>query len=579
MYALQALSLSRKLSYSKGMADAYVKIGLVEDTYSNYDTSAVYFDSAVHVFEKINDKAGVAVALNNTGNSFRNRGLFDKSFEFYMKALKIRESIGDHRGISDSYNDLGNIFSNQGKYQQSLPYFHKAIEAAEKIKYESGIAIPSVNLGGAYKKIADQELESGKIDSSLFIKKLDSASYFINKAYGAAVRMNNKRIEAYSLVNIATVNVDLKKYDLALKNYLQSATVMEEMGDKYGLAYCMGGIGEIYTFQKKYPLALKYQDTCRQIAIETEAKDLLQQTYLSMSDTYHAMNDDQSAYLYHKKYADLKDSVLNEESTKQIAEMQTKYETEKKEQQINLLNKDKELQSAQLNRQQMIIWSVAGGLLTVLVLSIFIFRERRKSEKLLLNILPVETAKELKAKGKAAAKHYDSVTVMFTDFKGFTSIAEKLSAEELVRELDMLFKKFDEIISKYQIEKIKTIGDAYMCASGLPTVNKDHAEIIVNAALDMQEWVVKQNNQWKMRIGIHSGPVTAGVVGDKKFAFDIWGDTVNTASRMESSGEPNAVNVSEATYQLVKEKFQFESRGKIPAKNKGEIEMFYVKRK
>ena len=212
----------------------------------------------------------------------------------------------------------------------------------------------------------------------------------------------------------------------------------------------------------------------------------------------------------------------------------------------------------------------------VLILSIFIFRERKKSEKLLLNILPIETARELKRNGKAKARHYESVTVMFTDFKGFTNIAEKLSAEELVSELDFLFKKFDEIISKYNIEKMKTIGDAYMCASGLPTPNSNHAENIVLAGIEIQNWMISQNNKWQLRMGIHSGPVTAGVVGDKKFAYDIWGDTVNTASRMESSGEAGKINISGATYELVRDKFTCEFRGKILAKNKGEIEMYFL---
>ena len=173
---------------------------------------------------------------------------------------------------------------------------------------------------------------------------------------------------------------------------------------------------------------------------------------------------------------------------------------------------------------------------------------------------------------------------MFTDFKGFTTIAEKLSAEELVSELDFLFKKFDEIISRYNIEKIKTIGDAYMCASGLPTPNTNHAENIVKAAVEIQTWMKEQNNKpvvsgvepWQLRIGVHSGSVTAGVVGDKKFAYDIWGDTVNTASRMESSGVAEKINISGVTHQLIKDKFSCSFRGKISAKNKGEIEMYFV---
>jgi len=163
--------------------------------------------------------------------------------------------------------------------------------------------------------------------------------------------------------------------------------------------------------------------------------------------------------------------------------------------------------------------------------------------------------------------------------------AEKLSAEELVNELDFLFKKFDAIISKYNIEKIKTIGDAYMCASGLPTPNTDHAENIVSASIEIQQWMNRPSPQgegmgvrWQLRIGIHSGPVTAGVVGDKKFAYDIWGDTVNTASCMESSGEAGKINISGATHELIKDKFALNFRGKIPAKNKGEIEMYCVER-
>jgi len=190
----------------------------------------------------------------------------------------------------------------------------------------------------------------------------------------------------------------------------------------------------------------------------------------------------------------------------------------------------------------------------------------------------------LKAHGKAKAKHYEQVTVMFTDFKGFTTIAEKLSAEELVSELYFLFKKFDEIISKYPIEKIKTIGDAYMCAGGLPTANNTNAKDIVNAAIEIQHWMSELKTKdsrlktWELRIGIHTGSVTAGVVGDKKFAYDIWGDTVNTASRMESSGEAGRINISGTTYQLIKGQFNCEFRGKIPAKNKGEIEMYFVEK-
>ena len=211
-------------------------------------------------------------------------------------------------------------------------------------------------------------------------------------------------------------------------------------------------------------------------------------------------------------------------------------------------------------------------------------QEQERSEKLLLNILPPAIAQELKEKGKAIARRYEESTVLFTDFKNFTNIAERLSPEELVSQLDFYFKGFDAIIKKYNIEKIKTIGDAYMCAAGL-SGKKSDATAMVKAAYEMKEFMKtaqyeKEANSlpfFEARIGIHTGPVVAGVVGDDKFAYDIWGDTVNIAARMEQHCEPGEINISESTYWQVRYTFDCQYRGKIHAKNKGEIDMYYVK--
>lgn len=208
-------------------------------------------------------------------------------------------------------------------------------------------------------------------------------------------------------------------------------------------------------------------------------------------------------------------------------------------------------------------------------------QEKRKSDELLLNILPFETAEELKEKGYSEAKQYDMVTVLFTDFINFTNAAEHMKPKELVGELHECFKAFDNIISKYNIEKIKTIGDAYLAVNGLPNAAPRHAENIVRAALEIRAFMQVRKSKigdktFEVRVGIHSGPVVAGIVGVKKFGYDIWGDTVNTAARMEQHSEGGKINISQTTYDMVKELFNCEYRGEIVAKNKGAMHMYFV---
>ncbi len=269
-----------------------------------------------------------------------------------------------------------------------------------------------------------------------------------------------------------------------------------------------------------------------------------------------------------------------------------------------LLGKDKEVQAKEIQKQKLMRNSFMGGFaLVALFAGVFFFQrnrismEKARSDELLLNILPEEVAEELKNTGAAEAKHFDQATILFTDFKGFTQASEKMSPQELVEELNTCFKAFDHIITTRGIEKIKSIGDAYMCAGGLPDPKSSTPADVVHAALEMQSFMKQRKTErdaqgkpaFEMRVGIHTGPVVAGIVGVKKFAYDIWGDTVNIASRMESSGEVGQVNISESTYALVKKamevrdgkevtSFSFTPRGKVHAKGKGEMEMYFVRR-
>jgi adenylate cyclase len=222
--------------------------------------------------------------------------------------------------------------------------------------------------------------------------------------------------------------------------------------------------------------------------------------------------------------------------------------------------------------------------IVVIVLAKNLNQERKKSDRLLLNILPESIARELQKNDRVQPLHYDTASVLFTDFVGFTRIAESLTPEELIEELDNCFRQFDRIARKHKLEKIKTIGDAYMAVGGIPEPNVTHAIDCVLAALEIGRLMTQLREEkkaankpyWQLRLGIHSGRLVAGVIGREKFAYDVWGDTVNTASRLESSGQADRINISRATYEQVEEFFVCEYRGQVAAKNKGDIDMYFV---
>lgn len=284
-----------------------------------------------------------------------------------------------------------------------------------------------------------------------------------------------------------------------------------------------------------------------------------------------------SLYLAWKFATINKELKNNLEQVKTLSEQTIRQEQEKKhmlETQNELLEREVVVRTAEIREQKSEIEKQHDELK----------KEKEKSDTLLLNILPEEVAAELKDKGHTAARSFNDVTVLFTDFVDFTKAGERMSAQELVDELHICFKTFDEIISRHKIEKIKTIGDAYLAVSGLPISDPNHAVNMVTAALEIQQFMAERKSMldvqtFEIRIGIHSGSVVAGIVGIKKFAYDIWGDAVNTAARMEQSSEAGKINISENTYQLVKDGFICTYRGAISAKNKGDLNMYFVEKR
>ena len=315
----------------------------------------------------------------------------------------------------------------------------------------------------------------------------------------------------------------------------------------------------------------------------------ISESNLLLSKLHEEAGNLTKSYSYYKDYITYRDSLINLENIEKAADLRTNYEVSQKQIEVDLLEQKRK-------NQRILVYATALASILIGLLAFGLFRrykyihktnqiiasEKERSDSLLLNILPEETAKELKEKGSVKAKKFESVTVLFTDFIGFTKYAEKLPPEKLVKSIDFYFSKFDEIIHDHGLEKIKTVGDAYMCAGGLNSSGNDHAYRMIKAAMDINEFVettkhdASIDTSFDVRIGINTGPIVAGVVGTKKFAYDIWGDTVNIASRMESNSEAGKINVSNDTYSIIKDDFECEFRGKIEVKNRGEMKMYFV---
>jgi class 3 adenylate cyclase/Tfp pilus assembly protein PilF len=483
--------------------------------------------------------------------------------------------------IVSAMNNIGVVYLNKkSTHGKAMLYFMKAVTLSELSRDREAIGTATVNLGELY-------LEQGNYDKALF---------YFQKSLEAYKDSENL---SYCLNNIGKLYTSMGNYPLAKQYHDQALAISTKLSARPDMVISLLGLASMYTKQEDYPNALKSYKKAEGIAGEINAAYDLKNSYEGLALVYSRLSDFANAYKYQTLLTGIKDTLYNAEADKKMLGLQFDFEIQKKEGQISLLKKDKDLQELSLRRQRLVRNTLLAGFGMILIIAFILFRNYRNKAKLnrildhqnakiqhlLLNILPSEVADELQKNGHAVPKYYESVSVLFTDIVGFTKIADTISPQEVVAELNDCFIAFDEIIEKHNLEKIKTIGDSYMCAGGIPRKDELHALKIVRAAFDIQACMHAKNEirkagglpPWELRIGIHTGPVVAGVVGKNKYAYDIWGSTVNIASRMESNGQPGQINISSGVYELVKDNYHCTPRGKIFAKNVGEIDMYFVK--
>lgn len=568
-YALSAKTLAEKLQYRAGTADYLNNFGSISWMQGNYPEALKFFKEALAIREEIGDKSGVAGAQNNIGAVFQIQGNYPEALKAYYAALRINEALNNKDFISANHNNIGTIYIQQNNPEDALKAFRISLQIREEMADTFGIAECRDHLGVI---LSNQRKYPEALEQHFIALRLRE-------------KIGNKEGLSNSYANIGAIYSEQGKYAEALKQYQASLAISEEIGDQYGIASCYNNIGSDKIDMDNARGAKDDFSKGLEIATAIGAVDLLMDSYQGLFQADSALGNFKGAFENHRQYIRFRDSLNNEENTRKSVQTQMQYAFDKKEEATKAEQEKKDI------RQRNIRNSIAAGFLGSLIFLGVVYRQRNKinkekkrSEELLLNILPEEVAEELKARGAAEAKQIDEVTVLFTDFKGFTQLSEELTPKALVAEINECFSAFDHIMQKHGVEKIKTIGDAYMAAGGLPTANSTHAHDVVLAALDVQQFMLEHKAKkqaagslfFEIRIGVHTGPVVAGIVGVKKFAYDIWGDTVNTASRMESSGEVGKVNISGTTHALVQDKFICTPRGKIQAKGKGEIEMYFV---
>lgn len=576
-YGYQSVELAEKLDWKSGVAKSYNSLGINYTMLSNNLKANELFDKALNIYKTLNYKDGISEQLGNLGIVSMNQSNFTAALDYYQQSLKIDDTDSNR---ARQYGNIGLVYTNLKDYDRALKYNIRSLKIREKLGNKDRISRQLSNIALNY----------------TFLKDYDKALENYEKALKIDRESGNIRSIAIRLGNIGVLYWEKKDYEKAYEYYNKALKINKEIGNKSSLAVNLTNLGAIHYFltqdtvlnklkesgtnlnlDKTYNInkAIKYSTDSKEIALDIGNRRQLIEIYQILKEAYKSIGEHKNAYEYQTEWAKLKDSIFSVEKTTEIANLEAKKENELKEKELKL----KDLELLRKSNEQLALFV---GMAAVVILLVVIFMQRRKSEKLLLNIMPEKIAKRLKRNEKNIADRFEEVSIIFVDIVGFTSYSRGTEPEEIVSALNDIFTRFDLLSIKHGLEKIKTIGDCYMAVAGLPEPNKNHAESTARFALEakdlMHNYVTPDGQKLQFRIGVDTGPVVAGVIGQSKFSYDLWGDAVNMASRMESTGLPNEIQVTENFINEIKDtKIEYSLRGDIDVKGKGTLSTYLLK--
>jgi class 3 adenylate cyclase/tetratricopeptide (TPR) repeat protein len=552
-YSHQAYELSQQQGFSAGLAENRNFTGVVYRNLGDYPKAMACFVQAKEVAERFHHRVELAFARNNMGEMYRYQSNYTQALRYVQQALELFQELGHLEGQYFAHIRLGEIYQYQHRLGESLASYKHALAICEQRR-------DSYRAAGALRRI------------------------------GTIYKLQNQSLNALNAYNTA----------------LRFAT---EANDDDELSGVLIDLGTLFLSMKRYPQALAHTERGLEIAKRTSVKIRLKDSYQTLADIYYQRGQYKQAADYRALYIEQREQLFSEAGRREVERLSITHELNQKQQQIDMLNQQRSAEE-KIRLGLIVIAVIALTFVGVLLTSVLYVRRlnmqlkdlnsrlkeqhdnisrqqtlleaaNRRADEILLNTLPAAIVRRLQAGETRIAESFDAVTVMFADIVGFTKFSDRTHPEVLVTLLDELFSRLDELAEQHGLEKIKTIGDSYMVVGGLPERSDDHAERVARMALAVLTMVQHFAHEvhaptLQVRIGLHTGGVVAGVIGKKKFAYDLWGDTVNIASRMESHGEAGKIHVSDEVYQALKERFCFEQRGTIDIKGKGLMHTWFL---
>ncbi|TAE05616.1 MAG: tetratricopeptide repeat protein, partial [Bacteroidetes bacterium] len=610
LFFFKAVTIAQGLGDEIEIAFNWLTIGEVYWVQQDYKKSLEYLQKSLALYEKHQQEQSVGFVLSSIANVFFSQKKYTEALQYYQKSLFISQKLQDKQGIALLYNNIGEVHYQQKDYAQALSFFEQSLAIRQNIGDKLGISSTLKNIALIHQKQRDyaQSLDyahqsfkiATEIKAPAEAKMAMEALYETYKLKGDYVKALEYH-ELFKMTHDSLFNVDKAK---ALATLEAKATLAEKEKEISDLNHNQAMLRKDSELQR---IEAERQRNAR-LALEKEAETTRLLNLAQQERNAHKQDSLRSLAQKSQLEADkhkAQELKLQAEGKARVAELKARDLQAQKDQETQrmqryvlylalaglvslgffaysiFLSKQKEKRAKEeIAEQKEEISQMNEELSSTLEI---VGLERAKSDKLLLNILPDEVAHELKETGETQVRYFEYVTVLFADVKGFSALAKKVTPQELIAELNATFSKMDEISMRFGLERIKTIGDCYMACGGLPNANTTNPIDTVLTALNIQHWMNEEykrrnGNFWQVRLGMHTGDAVAGVIGKTKFAYDIWGNTVNLASRMESGGEVGKVNVTQETFEAVEKFFVGDYREEIEAKNIGKVRAYFIDR-